>query len=60
VDPAKIDEAVTLGGLGEMQTGALSVGDREALGAKVLRQLDMEHYKECLKRSYVDTCPDHN
>ena len=37
-----------------MQTGALSVADREALGAKVLRQLDMEHYKECLKRSYLD------
>ena len=55
-DPAKIDEAVTLTTevLGEMQTGALSVADREALGAKVLRQLDMEHYKECLKRSYLD------
>ena len=37
VDPAKIDEAVTLTTevLGEMQTGALSVADREALGAKV-------------------------
>ena len=34
-----------------MQT---TVGDREALGAKVLRQLDMDHFKECLKRSYVD------
>ena len=37
-----------------MQSGALSVADKEALGAKVLRQLDMEHYKECLKRSYLD------
>jgi len=56
VDPEKVDEAITLTTevLGEMQTGALSVGDREALGAKVLRQLDMEHYKECLKRSYLD------
>ena len=36
VDPAKIDEAVTLTTevLGEMQTGALSVGDREALGCQ--------------------------
>ena len=50
------DETVTLTTevLGEMQTGALSVADREALGAKVLRQLDMAHYKECLKRSYLD------
>ena len=56
VDPAKIDEAVTLTTevLGEMQSGALSVADKEALGAKVLRQLDMAHYKECLKRSYLD------
>ena len=56
VDPAKIEEAVTLTTevLGEMQSGALSVADKEALGAKVLRQLDMEHYKECLKRSYLD------
>ena len=57
VDPAKIEEAVTLTteALGEeMQSGALSVADKEALGAKVLRQLDMEHYKECLKRSYLD------
>ena len=53
---AKVEEAVTLTTevLGEMQTGALSVADKEALGAKVLRQLDMEHYKECLKRSYLD------
>ena len=57
VDPAKIEEAVTLTTevLGEMQSGALSVADKEALGAKVLRQLDMEHYKECLKRSYLDS-----
>ena len=56
VDPAKIDEAVTLTTevLGEMQTGALSVAEREDLGAKVLRHLDMAHYKECLKRSYLD------
>ena len=56
VDLAKVEEAVTLTTevLGEMQTGALSVADKEALGAKVLRQLDMEHYKECLKRSYLD------
>eukprot|EP00434_Breviolum_minutum_P032115 symbB.v1.2.028402.t1/scaffold3009.1/size65478/1 len=56
VDPAKIEEAVTFTTevLGEMQSGALSVADKEALGAKVLRQLDMEHYKECLKRSYLD------
>ena len=56
VDPAKIEEAVTLTTevLGEMQSGALSVADKEALGAKVLRQLDMEHYKECLLRSYLD------
>ena len=56
VDPAKIEEAVTLTTevLGKMQSGALSVADKEALGAKVLRQLDMEHYKECLKRSYLD------
>lgn len=42
VDPAEIEEAVaiTTEVLGEMQTGALSVGDREALGAKLLRQLD--------------------
>lgn len=42
VDPAEIEEAVTITTevLGEMQTGALSVGDREALGAKLLRQLD--------------------
>ena len=53
VDPAKIEEAVTLTTevLGEMQSEPLSVADKEALGAKVLRQLDMEHYKECLKRS---------
>eukprot|EP00434_Breviolum_minutum_P033478 symbB.v1.2.029624.t1/scaffold3268.1/size60008/2 len=56
VDLAKVEEAVTLTTevLGEMQTGALSVADKEALGAKVLRPLDMEHYKECLKRSYLD------
>ena len=56
VDLAKVDEAVTLTTEvpGEMQSGALSVADKEALGAKVLRQLDMEHYKECLKRSYLD------
>ena len=56
VDLAKVEEAVTLTTevLGEMQTGALSVADKEALGAKVLRQLHMEHYKECLKRSYLD------
>ena len=56
VDPAKIEEAVTLTTevLGEMQSGALSVADKEGLGGKVLRQLDMEHYKECLKRSYLD------
>lgn len=38
--------------LTEMQTGALSVADKEALGAKVLRHLDMEHFRDCLKRSY--------
>ena len=56
VDLAKVEEAVTLTTevLGGMQTGALSVADKEALGAKVLRQLDMEHYKECFKRSYLD------
>jgi len=56
VDLAKIEEAVTLTTevVEKMQSGALSVADKEALGAKVLRQLDMEHYKECLKRSYLD------
>ena len=39
VDPEKIEEAVNLttSVLTEMQTGALSVGDKEALGAQVLR-----------------------
>lgn len=56
IDPAKIEEAVTLTTevLSEMQSGALSVGDKEALGAKVLRQFDMDHFRECLKRRYLD------
>ena len=56
VDEAKIDEMVDLTTevLGEMQSGALSVADKEALGAQVLRQLDMSHFRDCLKRSYLD------
>lgn len=37
-----------------MQTGALSVEDKEALGAQVLRHLDMERFRACFKRSYLD------
>ncbi len=33
---------------------AVSVGGKEALGAQVLRQLDMSHFRDCLKRSYLD------
>ena len=56
VDEAKIDEMVDLTTevLGEMQSGALSVADKEALRAQVLRQLDMNHFRDCLKRSYLD------
>ena len=56
VDEAKIDEMVDLTTevLGEMQSGALSVADKEARGAQLLRQLDMNHFRDCLKRSYLD------
>ena len=56
VDENKIEEMIemTTEVLQEMQSGALSVGDKEALGAQVLRQLDMSHFRDCLKRSYLD------
>ena len=37
-----------------MQSGALSVADQEARGAQLLRQLDISHFRDCLKRSYLD------
>ncbi len=51
VDEAKIEEIVDLTRevLHELQTGALSLGDKEALGAK-----DITHFRDCLKRSYLD------
>ena len=56
VDEAKIDEMVDLTTevLGEMQSGALSVADKEGRGAQLLRQLGMNHFRDCLKRSYLD------
>ena len=56
VDEGKIDAMVDLTTevLGEMQSGALSVADKEARGAQLLRQLDISHFRDCLKRSYLD------
>ena len=56
VDETKIDAMVDLTTevLGEMQSGALSVADKEARGAQLLRQLGLNHFRDCLKRSYLD------
>ena len=51
IEPPKVDESKMLG---EMQSGALSVADKEARGAQLLRQLDISHFRDCLKRSYLD------
>ena len=61
IEPPKVDESkieamvdLTTEVLGEMQSGALSVADKEARGAQLLRQLDISHFRDCLKRSYLD------
>ena len=61
IEPPKVDESkieamvdLTTEVLGEMQSGALSVADKEARGAQLLRQLDTSHFRDCLKRSYLD------
>ena len=49
VDEAKIDAMVDLTTevLGGMQSGALSVADKEACGAQLLRQLDITQFRDC-------------
>ena len=61
IEPPKVDESkieamvdLTTEVLREMQSGALSVPDKEARGAQLLRQLDISHFRDCLKRSYRD------
>ena len=54
IEPPKVDET-QIDAMVELTTEVLlSVAAKEALGAQVLRQLDMSHFRDCLKRSYLD------